>query len=213
MKIDVHDAGNHFDHQTRAYAEYRVFSTLAALSDVVHEVGVGLARADAARPSSSADVFVCRVSIRLRTGEHMDVASHARHPYQAIDRAARQLATVVGSHIDAAAESASSNSGGESDMNTYRILGDNVGTTEARVLAEQLVAWHDSMVKHLRVVGPRRGPDCADDCPHDEAAVLWSAARTTFGDRAEDLRFLRSHGQGRWTAGVHTTVDNPEIHA
>jgi hypothetical protein len=62
-------------------------------------------------------------------------------------------------------------------MNVYRILGDYVGTSEARVLAEQLVAWHDSMVKHLRVVGPRRGLACGDDCPHDGATPLWSAAK------------------------------------
>src|SRR5687768_9038183 len=42
--------------------------------------------------------------------------------------------------------------GDRCDMNVYRILGDYVGTSEARVLAEQLVAWHDSMVKHLRIV-------------------------------------------------------------
>lgn len=97
-------------------------------------------------------------------------------------------------------------------MNVYRILGDYVGTSEARVLAEQLVAWHDSMVKHLRAVGVR-GPACADDCPHDEAAALWSAAHTTFGARAADLAFLRSHGQGRRTAGVRMADDRAELHA
>ena len=98
-------------------------------------------------------------------------------------------------------------------MNVYRILGDYVGTSEARVLAEQLVVWHDSMVKHLRVVGPRRGPACADDCPHDEATALWSAAKTTFGARAADLTFLRSHGQGRRTAGVRMADEGVEVHA
>ena len=98
-------------------------------------------------------------------------------------------------------------------MNVYRILGDYVGTSEARVLAEQLVAWHDSMVKHLRAVGARRGPSCADDCPHDEAAALWSAAHTTFGARAADLAFLLSHGQGRRTAGVRMADDRAELHA
>jgi hypothetical protein len=98
-------------------------------------------------------------------------------------------------------------------MNLYRILGDYVGTSEARVLAEQLVAWHDSMVKHLRVVGPRRGSACADECPHDEAAGLWMAARTTFGARADNLAFLRSHGQGRPAAGVRMADAPAEIHA
>jgi ribosome-associated translation inhibitor RaiA len=100
MRIDVHDTGNQFDEQTRAYAEYRVFSTLATLADSVHEIGVGLARAaDAA--STPRDVVVCSVSIRLRSGRQMDVASHAQHPYEAIDRAARQIATVLNSRQDA----------------------------------------------------------------------------------------------------------------
>ena len=98
-------------------------------------------------------------------------------------------------------------------MNMYRILGDCVGTSEARVLAEQLVAWHDSMVKHLRVVGPRRGAACADECPHDEAALLWAAAQTMFGARAADLAFLRFHGQGPRTTTVRLADDRAEMHA
>ncbi len=77
----------------------------------------------------------------------------------------------------------------------YRRLGDQVATTEARELAEQLVAWHDAMVKHVRVLGARHDARCGDDCPHAEAASLWAAAQTTFGTRARDLVFLHSHGQ------------------
>jgi ribosome-associated translation inhibitor RaiA len=58
----------------------------------VQEVGVGLVRADAADASTSSDVFACSVSIRLRSGRQLDVASHAQHPYMAIDSAARQIA-------------------------------------------------------------------------------------------------------------------------
>jgi hypothetical protein len=50
------------------------------------------------------------------------------------------------------------------------------------------------MVRHLRVV--RRGVNCIEDCPHEEAPRLWSAAQSIFGTRANDLAFLRSHGQG-----------------
>jgi len=98
-------------------------------------------------------------------------------------------------------------------MNMYRILGDYVGTSEARVLAEQLVTWHDSMVKHLRVVGSGRGVACADDCPHDEAALLWSAAQTTFDARAEDLTFLRLHGQEQRPGTMRSADDRAEMHA
>lgn len=79
-------------------------------------------------------------------------------------------------------------------MNIYRTLGDRIGTVEARELARQLVAWHDAMVKHLRIVATRRQA-CDDGCPHDDAAMLWSAARDVFGGDAEDLRFLRDHGR------------------
>ena len=80
-------------------------------------------------------------------------------------------------------------------MNIYRRLGDQVATSEARELAEQLVAWHDDMVKHLRVLGSRHNARCAEDCPHEDAESLWTAAQRAFGSRARELAFLRSHGQ------------------
>jgi hypothetical protein len=79
-------------------------------------------------------------------------------------------------------------------MTMYLHLGEQVGTIEARDLAQQLVAWHDAMVKHVRVAGPVRTPRCGEECPHDDAAALWAAARTTFGRRADELAFLRTHG-------------------
>ena len=82
-------------------------------------------------------------------------------------------------------------------MNIYRRLGDHVATTEARELAEQLVAWHDAMVKHLRVLGARHDARCPEDCPHEEAASLWTAAQRMFGAPARELVFLRSHGHAR----------------
>ena len=80
-------------------------------------------------------------------------------------------------------------------MNIYRRLGDLVGTSDARDLAGQLVAWHDAMVRHLRVLGSRRDARCAEGCPHENAALLWTAAQRAFGSRARELMFLRSHGQ------------------
>ncbi len=78
-------------------------------------------------------------------------------------------------------------------MNIYRVIGDRVGTLEARGLAQQLVEWHDAMVKHLRVIGHRRA-ECLEGCPHDEAHSLWAAAMDVFGPHAGDLSFLRTHG-------------------
>ena len=81
-------------------------------------------------------------------------------------------------------------------MNIYRNLGDRVGALEGRELAEQLVAWHDAMVKHVRVAGRRRGHGCEDGCPHDAALILWSSALAVFGEEANQLVFLRTHGRG-----------------
>jgi hypothetical protein len=80
-------------------------------------------------------------------------------------------------------------------MTMYLHLGNQIGTVEARDLAQQLGSWHDAMVRHLRVTGQKRGPACVEECPHDEAAALWSAAQQIFGERAHDLAFLRAHGQ------------------
>ena len=82
-------------------------------------------------------------------------------------------------------------------MNIYRRLGDEVATNEARELAEQLVVWHDEMVKHLRVLGSRQEARCGEECPHENAASLWVAALRMFGVRARELVFLATHGKPR----------------
>ena len=45
MRIAVTDIGLEFGRQTRAYAEYRIFSNLARFGDVVHDVDVSLTSA------------------------------------------------------------------------------------------------------------------------------------------------------------------------
>jgi hypothetical protein len=102
MRIEVH-AGTRFDDQTRAYAEYRLFSRLIAFADIVEAIGVSLTRSADAAPASSSQVFACRVSIALRSGRRMGVASHAPHPYEAIDRAAHQIANVLSARAEVAA--------------------------------------------------------------------------------------------------------------
>jgi hypothetical protein len=81
-------------------------------------------------------------------------------------------------------------------MNMYRTVADRIGTIEASQLAHQLVQWHDAMVKHLRVMNGRRRR-CPDECPHDEARTLWSAALNVFGEQAGQLGFLQKHGGSR----------------
>jgi hypothetical protein len=97
-------------------------------------------------------------------------------------------------------------------MNMYRRLGGQVATIEARELAEQLVTWHDAMVRHIRVLGARRDAQCGEDCPHGEAASLWTAAQRTFGAKARELMFLRSHGQAkRLTTAAHVRDRAAEV--
>lgn len=78
-------------------------------------------------------------------------------------------------------------------MNSYRMLGEQAGTPDARDLAVQLQAWHDAMVMHLRAAD-RRGSACAEGCPHEVARVLWPMALDAFGPLAASLAFLHTHG-------------------
>jgi len=94
----------------------------------------------------------------------------------------------------------------EAEMNMYRVLGDQIGTLEARALARQLVEWHDAMVKHLRVTA-QRGRECPEGCPHEEARGLWSAAMDVFGDYAGELTFLRTHDSLRTRAASAAVIE------
>jgi hypothetical protein len=87
-------------------------------------------------------------------------------------------------------------------MNIYRLIGDRIGTAEARELAERLVLWHDAMVKHLRVSAAPTAAACDDDCPHVEAASLWADAADVFGPAARELRFLFDHGTRPFSANA-----------
>ena len=87
-------------------------------------------------------------------------------------------------------------------MNIYNRLGAEVATPAARELVEQLMAWHDAMVKHLRVLSSRQDARCGEDCPHEEAISLWGAAQRMFGPRAGELVFLRSHGQPKRQSSI-----------
>ena len=82
-------------------------------------------------------------------------------------------------------------------MNPYTILSSGLGTHEATALSGRLSAWHDAMVAHERRLRAGTTSDrCDDECPHAEARVLWSEAVAMFGERAQDLTFLRSRAKG-----------------
>ena len=80
-------------------------------------------------------------------------------------------------------------------MNPYSMLGSGNGTLEAASLSARLASWHDAMVGHERRIRAGRAEEmCDEECPHGEARALWVEALQIFGDRAQELTFLRSRG-------------------
>ena len=94
MRTTVLDEGRHFDRQTHAYAEYRVFSALARDECGSRlEVTVTLARLDA---NGSADErILCAIAVSTDCGRPSKVRALERHPYPAIDRAAALIARAL----------------------------------------------------------------------------------------------------------------------
>lgn len=92
-------------------------------------------------------------------------------------------------------------------MNVYRSVGYAVGTTEALALATRLSSWHDAMVAHQRPADTARITRCDADCPHADARGLWQEAVDIFGDEAQQLVFLRRHGD----TGRHQPVYDRDV--
>jgi hypothetical protein len=89
MKIEVTDISRTFGRQTRTYAEYRIFSSLAAFNNIVREVTVSLT--SGARSRS----VVCAVVVGLETSVSVRVTARGRHAYDAINRVADRLGAAV----------------------------------------------------------------------------------------------------------------------
>lgn len=85
MRIEATDIGRTFGRQTRAYAEFRMFSSLAPFSDVVREVTVSLTAAGRGRS------VVGSVLVGVGTGSPVRVTARGRHAYDAINRVAERL--------------------------------------------------------------------------------------------------------------------------
>lgn len=94
-------------------------------------------------------------------------------------------------------------------MNVYRMIGKHAGTQEALELAERLSAWHDAMVAHERGAGE----GCDEECPHAEARPLWDEAVRTFGERAEELQFLKARAVPRPDAPPGGRAPGPSMGA
>jgi hypothetical protein len=86
MRPTVHDPRFQFDRQTRAYAEYRVFSALTPAAAGTTSISITLGREhdDAATHGAPA---ACLVRLIADNGEVLETRAAAHHPYAAIDRA------------------------------------------------------------------------------------------------------------------------------
>ena len=96
MRIAVTAIGRTFGRQTRAYAEYRIFSSLARFSGVVDDVDVSLT----SNRLSHAFKAHCVVVVTVGDGSHLYVRARGRHAYDAINRAARRIGDALRTHTD-----------------------------------------------------------------------------------------------------------------
>src|SRR5918992_3808373 len=97
MTIAVTTVGRTFGRQTRAYAEYRVFSSLARFSEVVQDATVSLTP-----PAREGRDVVCRVAVTSTRGAQVRVSARGRHAYDAINRAAQRIGDALRRHTDVA---------------------------------------------------------------------------------------------------------------
>lgn len=81
IRIVVTGAGDDVDGQTRAYAEYRLFSRLVPASDRVAHALVAL------RGGGAHGAPRCAITIALRSGDLRTAQARAAHIYDAIDKA------------------------------------------------------------------------------------------------------------------------------
>ena len=82
IRIDVTGTGGPLDGQTRAYAEYRLFSRLAPEGAAVDYATVALIE-----PAEHLAAAVCTITLSLHHGKRVRVSARAPHIYDAIDRA------------------------------------------------------------------------------------------------------------------------------
>jgi hypothetical protein len=94
VKIYVTDIGSAFGGQTKAYAEYRIFSSVARFSEIVLEANISLT---SRRAGGSAR---CVVSLTVRGGGRLRVSTRGRHAYDAINRAAARVGDELCRHAD-----------------------------------------------------------------------------------------------------------------
>jgi hypothetical protein len=93
MRIDVQTPPREFDDQTRAYAEFRVFSALARFGAAIERADVALNRAPA-----DPQAVVCVVNVTRADGTRARISARGGHAYSAINRAATRVGDVLRRH-------------------------------------------------------------------------------------------------------------------
>lgn len=83
--------GSEIGDQTRAYAEYRVFSRLTRFSHALTGASVALTRVVADGSAT------CTLTAHLTDGNRTQVRARARHAHDAIDRATDRLSMMLSS--------------------------------------------------------------------------------------------------------------------
>ena len=99
MNIEVTDIAYTFGRQTRAYAEYRIFSSLARFTEHVRGAVVSLA------PDATGHSVLCSVVVTFASGTPVRFTAHGRHAYDAINRVARRTGRAVHRHTRVALSS------------------------------------------------------------------------------------------------------------
>jgi len=90
MRIEV-TGKNSVTPQIRAYAEYRLFATLARHARVIRRVSVILGSAD----PQAAGHLTCDVDVGLQDSGSVRVLAHGRNMHAAIDLAAERIGYVI----------------------------------------------------------------------------------------------------------------------
>jgi len=90
MRIEVTGKNDSVTPEMRAYAEYRLFATLARYARVIRRVSVVLGSAD----PEAAGHLTCDVDVSLQASGSARVLAHGPHMHAAIDLAAERIGYV-----------------------------------------------------------------------------------------------------------------------
>ena len=99
MNIEVTDIARTFGRQTLAYAEYRIFSSLARFTEYVRDVAVSLT------PDATGRSVLCSVVVTFASGTPIRFTARGRHAYNAINRVARRIGPALHRHTEVALSS------------------------------------------------------------------------------------------------------------